>query len=107
MPKCVPDPHVYLPLGLAVILALAVAHPSAAVDHALERHAAETVLVEGADDCPASDIADARGRCDWETEKLMEIAIEIACGSEGGQAEYVCTEHGAILWNIRCNRDPR
>lgn len=93
-----PDSHFLLPFALAAILVFAAAHPTAALDPAVERHATEPVLVEGVADCSAGDSAS----CDDETEELIDEAIDLICGEDGGVVIYTCTETGAIIWAIGC-----
>ena len=93
-----PDSHFLLRFALAALLVFAAAHPTAALEPPVERHAVEPVLVEGVADCPAGDNAS----CDDETEELIDEAIDLICGEDGGVVVYTCTETGAIIWAIGC-----
>ena len=88
-----PKSHFLLPFGLAAILVFAASHPTAALEPAAERPAAEALVVEAVADCPAGDIVG-----DGEV-------IDLICGEDGGAVVYTCTEDGAIIWAIGCARE--
>ncbi len=41
----------------------------------------------------------------FKSEELIDHAIDLICGEDGGVVIFSCTEDGAIIWAIGCARE--